>query len=124
MREKIHVEKVIRNEENDVILLVNNDFPVSEIITTGQMLVDSSELAFVYIVEKNDSFIYVKLGENTWPILKEELESNRNFKLSNGKQISELPNLREELLYLIDNIKGNSNYGEEMVTKVEECFCN
>lgn len=124
MREKIHVENVIRNEENEVILLVNNDFPVSEIIATGQMLVDSSELAFVYIVEKNESFVYVKLGENTWPILKEELESNSDFKLSNEKETSDLPNLREELMYLIDNIKGNSNYGEEMVTKVEACFCN
>jgi hypothetical protein len=124
MREKIQVEKVIRNEENEVILLVNNDFPVSEIIATGQMLVDSSELAFVYIVEKNESFIYVKLGQNTWPNLKEGLENNSQFKLSNGEETLELPNLREELMYLIDNIKGNSNYGEEMVTKVEECFCN
>lgn len=124
MREKIHVEKVIRNEENEVILLVNNDFPISEIKATGQMLVDSSELAFVYIVEKNESFIYVEIGHNTWPILKEGLENNCNYKLSNGEETSELPNLREELLYLIDNIKGNSNYGEEMVTKVEECFCN
>lgn len=124
MREKIHVENVIRNEENEIILLVNNDFPISEIIATGQMLVDSSELAFVYIVEKNESFIYVKLGQNTWPILKEGLENNCEFKLSNGEETLKLPNLCEELTYLIDNIKGNSNYGEEMVTKVEECFCN
>lgn len=124
MREKIYVEKAIKNEKNEVILVVNNDYSIKELSATGQVLVDSNELAFVYIVEKDDSFMYIELTLNTWPILKEGLENNCEYKLSNGEETIVLPNLQEELLYLIDNIKGNSNYGEEMVTKVEECFCN
>jgi hypothetical protein len=34
----------------------------------------------------------------------------------------ELTNFYEELTELINNIRGNSNYGAEMVTKVEEIF--
>ena len=34
----------------------------------------------------------------------------------------ELTNFNEELNELINNIRGNSNYGAEMVTKVEEIF--
>ncbi|WP_066054877.1 hypothetical protein [Robertmurraya korlensis] len=124
MREKIYVEKAIKTEKNEVVLLVNNDFPIKELKATGQVLVDSTELAFVYIVEKNESFSYIALSLTTWPILKEGLENHSEYKLSNGEETIALPNLHEELLYLIDNIKGNSNYGEEMVTKVEECFCN
>lgn len=127
MREKIYVEKAIKNEKNEkneVVLIVNNDFSIKELSATGQVLVDSNELAFVYIVEKDESFVYIELTLNTWPILKEGLENNSEYKLSNGDETIVLPNLQEELLYLIDNIKGNSNYGEEMVTKVEECFCN
>ncbi|MCM3602432.1 hypothetical protein M3175_16990 [Robertmurraya korlensis] len=124
MREKIYVENAIKNEKNEVILIVNNDFSIKELSATGQVLVDSNELAFVYIVEKDESFMYVELTLDTWPILKEGLENNCKYNLSNGNETIVLPNLREELLYLIDNIKGNSNYGEEMVTKVEECFCN
>lgn len=124
MREKIYVEKAIKNEKNEVKLIVNNDFSVKELSATGQVLVDSNELAFVYIVEKDGSFMYIELPLNTWPILKEGLRNNCEYKLSNGDETIVLPNLQEELLYLIDNIKGNSNYGEEMVTKVEECFCN
>jgi len=124
MREKIYVEKAIKNEKNEVILIVNSDFSIKDLIATGQVLVDSNELAFVYIVEKDDSFMYIELTHHTWPILKEGLGNNCEFILSNGEETMLLPNLQEELLYLIDNIKGNSNYGEEMVTKVEDCFCN
>ncbi|SHT01361.1 Uncharacterised protein [Mycobacteroides abscessus subsp. abscessus] len=124
MREKIYVEKAIKTEKNEVILIVNDDFSIKELTATGQVLVDSNELAFVCIVEKDDSFMYLELTLKTWPILKDGLVNNCEYKLSNGKETMVLPNLKEELLYLIDNIKGNSNYGEEMVTKVEECFCN
>jgi len=124
MREKIHVEKTERNENNQIILIVNKDIPVSELLTTGQMLVDSEQLSFIYVVEKDEKFSYVELGWETWLTLKEGLELKADYFLSNGNSSIELPGFRDELLYLIDNIKGNSNYGEEMVTKVERAFCN
>lgn len=124
MREKIHVEQTERNENNQIILIVNKDILVSELVTTGQMLVDSEQLSFIYVVERDEEFSYLELGWETWLTLKEGLEFKCDYFLSNGNQSIKLTGFRNELLYLIDNIKGNSNYGEEMVTKVEECFCN
>ena len=42
--------------------------------------------------------------------------------ITNGSEEIQLTQFREELTYLIENIKGNSNYGEMMVSKVEVVF--
>lgn len=34
----------------------------------------------------------------------------------------ELEGLKEEVEYLVENIEGNANYGEELVTAVEKYF--
>ena len=34
----------------------------------------------------------------------------------------ELEGLKEEVEYLVENIEGNANYGEELVTAVEKVF--
>lgn len=54
--------------------------------------------------------------------LKTGLEEKLPVYLTNEENKIELINFYEELEYLISNIKGNSNYGDEMVTKVESTF--
>ncbi|MEH7508774.1 hypothetical protein [Priestia megaterium] len=39
-----------------------------------------------------------------------------------NKEVIELSAVKEELSYLISNIEGNVNYGDEMVARVEEVF--
>ncbi|HYK71897.1 MAG TPA: hypothetical protein VEV44_02035 [Pseudoneobacillus sp.] len=50
------------------------------------------------------------------------LENSLSPVLFNQKETLPLPLFNEELEYLIENIRGNSNYGEAMVEKVESIF--
>lgn len=122
MREKLLVIKTNTTDNNDIALLVEPETNLSEVKATGQMLVDSDGLSFVYVLEINDEYTYLAIKEDFWPELKRGLDSQSNVYLSNSTKQLELENFFEELEYLVENIKGNGNYGEEMVTKVEACF--
>lgn len=122
MREKINVSGVKPTEENELRLLVSNDISLNSLKPLGQMLVDSDEISFVYLLEKDNEYTYLMLKEDNWTQLKWALEKNAVVSLSTEHSTIELDGFLDELTYLIENIKGNSNYGEAMVTKVEEIF--
>jgi hypothetical protein len=121
MRKKIHTSSATI-EGNDLLLGVDSKISVLDLIPKEQMLVDSDQLAFVYIVEVENEYTYLVLQEELWGTLKEALEKNLTVFLTNREEKQFLPMFMEELHYLIDNITGNSNYGEEMVRKVENTF--
>lgn len=121
MRERLNIEE-IRVTDTELILQVNESADLAGMKATGQMLVDSSNFAFIYLMEKNDEYTYVVMAEGGWPLLKEGLAKELPFVMSNGVRQVVLDHANDELTYLIDNISGNSNYGEEMVTKVEAVF--
>ncbi len=89
---------------------------------TKQMLVDSDNMSFVYVVDINDQFMYVGLSDNIWANLKHVLHKDMKVFLEINKKVIELSAVKEELSYLISNIEGNVNYGDEMVARVEEVF--
>lgn len=122
MREKFIVIKANTTDKKELTLLIEQGIKLSEVKATGQMLVDSAEFSFVYVLEKNDEYTYLSIKEDIWPQLKQVMDSQSNVHLSNSSEQIELVNFFEELEYLVENIKGNGNYGEEMVTKVEACF--
>ncbi|MCO4851291.1 MULTISPECIES: hypothetical protein [Bacillus] len=89
---------------------------------SGQMLVDSDNFAFVYILELADSFEYAIIKEHVWPELKQAHAQRIPVVLEAGDKSIELAGLHEELEYLLENIKDNVNYGEEMEDKVKSVF--
>ncbi|MGV4320835.1 UPF0738 family protein [Bacillus mojavensis] len=89
---------------------------------SGQMLVDSDNIAFVYILELADSFEYVMIKEHIWPELKQAHDQRKPIVLEAGNESIELSGLHEELEYLLENIKDNANYGEEMEETVKRIF--
>jgi hypothetical protein len=121
MRKKIHISSATI-EGNYLLLHVDSKISVLNMIPKEQILVDSDQLAFVYIVEVENEYTYLVLQEELWGTLKEALEKNLSVFLTNDEEKQLLSMFTEELHYLIDNIKGNSNYGEEMVEKVESSF--
>lgn len=122
MREKISVIGAKTTIENELHLQINNEISVRSLKALGQMLVDSDGLSFVYLLEKNNEYTYAIIKEDVWPQLKWAMEEKAAVRLSNDHESIELVDFLDELNYLVDNIKGNSNYGEDMVTKVEEIF--
>jgi hypothetical protein len=95
---------------------------VKEIHDTAQMITDSDNLSFIYIIDINDEFVYVSIPVKIWRHLKSALENHYDVCLKLNNQVVKLEGFLSELTYLIENIEGNANYGEQMVSKVEEIF--
>ncbi|MGG4468052.1 hypothetical protein ABER68_08505 [Paenibacillus alvei] len=121
MKEKLQVLNAEMTESN-LILKVEESYPVNELSAKGQILVDSDAFAFIYLAEKGDQYVYIVLGKDIWPSLKKGLEVELPVYLSNGQNNLELAEWKEEMEYLIDNIEGNGNYGEEMEASVTAVF--
>ncbi|HAQ06588.1 MAG TPA: hypothetical protein DCR24_03315 [Bacillus bacterium] len=109
-------------ENNELMLTAESEIEIADLTATGQMLVDSDHFSFIYIVENEGSYQYISIPELVWNVIQEGLAAGLNANLAaNGKMLS-LKGFHEEMKYLIANISGNSNYGEEMVAKVEQIF--
>jgi hypothetical protein len=122
MQKRIEVINAVV-QENTLELHTNDSLiDLNQIRASGQMLVDSDRLSFIYILENDHEFIYVGIPSSTWSDLRKVMTNNIPTILMLGKTSIELTGVSEELNYLISNIEGNSNYGEEMVSKVEEIF--
>jgi hypothetical protein len=119
MANRIKIKEILTDKEGIHLL---TDFTYNEKLQPkGQMLVDSDNLSFIYVLESEKEYIYVDLDVSSWPYLKEALENNQQIYLQ-MKDEFELHNLNSELQYLLENIRGNANYGEEMEKKVVELF--
>lgn len=120
------IELVETKVENRTLILepidILAELEQSDLKAQGQMLVDSDHLAFIYILESKDEFVYASLPYQIWPQLKEALDKEYRVDMKINDQQIELENLKEELRYLLENIKDNANYGDEMENKVVELF--
>jgi hypothetical protein len=122
MNHLLIINRTVLNQ-TELILEIDSSFILENVKASGQMLVDSATLSFVYLLENNnDSYTYLKVPEIFWSDLKEVISRELAVVVTNGQEKINLVHFREELTYLIENIKGNSNYGDEMVNKVEAEF--
>ncbi len=90
----------------------------------SRMLVDSDQLSFIYVMETEDDLVYISLPEQFWGQLSEALSKELPVVLKTAEEDHsfELSALHSELSYLLENIKGNSNYGDNMLEAVERSF--
>jgi hypothetical protein len=107
-------------ESNRMNLRTNET--ISGFIPKEHILVDSDHFSFIYLMEENDQYVYVGLDESIWSVLKEAIDQKLPAFLVSDKKEVELISFQDEMEYIINNIKGNGNYGEEMVAKVEKTF--
>ena len=95
---------------------------IEGLIPEGQILVDSDKYSFIYLMEDQEDYTYIVMPEQIWEFIKNSFEKKLPVWLKGNDKEVELIDFNDELEYLITNIKGNSNYGQEMVTKVESIF--
>jgi hypothetical protein len=119
MKKKIIIQTAILTNSK---LILETDESINGLIPGEQILVDSDNSAFIYLMEDPEDYTYIVLSENLWSYLKTANEQKLPVLLSSNKEQIELINFQEELEYILNNIKGNSNYGDELVTKVEGFF--
>ncbi|MBU9713285.1 hypothetical protein [Evansella tamaricis] len=124
-----NIEKIETRDEGNFAIVngtsVTND--TIEKLTAGeQILVDSDRQSFVYILEDDNGFAHLRFQKNVWNKIQELRLTDQpvyvEFAGSGKVSRLELTNFKEEMNTLIDNIRGNSNYGDEMVRAVEEVF--
>lgn len=102
--------------KDDTIYCYSED-SIEGLEEVGQMLVDSDNYGFTYILDDGQSYSYLIFVEETWSMLHE----NKGKKLVVNETL-ELKHFQEELDYILDNIEGNNNYGKEFVSAVEKTF--
>jgi hypothetical protein len=121
MREKIQITSA---EFVEGKLELTSEQPVfaAELMPKNHVLVDSDGASFIYIAENKENYTYIALPEGIWDELKRTMETKNPVMLKAEDTSLELKGIHEELAYLIDNIQGNLNYGEEFVSKVERVF--
>jgi hypothetical protein len=122
MKKRIEINQIKQLNDSLILCIDQEDHPLENAVPKQHMLVDSDQLAFIYLLEQENDYVYVSLPSMIWPAIKEAMDQNRRIVLMTGSREIELDGMKEELEYLIHNIEGNANYGEEMVKKVEEVF--
>ncbi|MEH6889145.1 hypothetical protein V7024_05295 [Bacillus sp. JJ864] len=122
MQNKIQV-KSVENRENALIFCAENtELCVEGLQARSHVLVDSDNLSFLYILENETAFIYVSIPHTCWEEVKQAMKSDKTMFVRIQDVEIELEQMKEELEYLIGNIEGNANYGEELVNEVERVF--
>lgn len=122
MQKKIDIKSVEQQKQALIFYAENTTVNANTLQPREHVLVDSDQLAFLYILESEQEYVYVSIPHTLWSALKEGLDENREaVAVINGVQVP-LIQLKEEIGYLVENIEGNANYGEELVKKVEEIF--
>lgn len=122
MSEKLVIHRVSVNNQKEIQMEIDQQISLNQYRASGQMLVDSDGLSFVYLLEKEEDYTYIVIPNMVWKELKTALTEQLPVYLSNQSERLLLNQFHEELSYLIENIKGNSNYGEKMVNEVEAIF--
>ncbi|GGJ76778.1 hypothetical protein GGR02_002972 [Anoxybacillus voinovskiensis] len=122
MRKTIRITRAEKRGNELWLVSDTPSFSIEGAVPKCYMLVNSDEQAFVYIIEKDDEFVYVSIPQPCWKEIKEVLTEPLTVWLQDGTNQLELIGFSEELAYLIENIAGNANYGEEMEKAVKETF--
>jgi hypothetical protein len=122
MKKRLEIKQIKQLNDSLILCIDEGENLLENAVAKRHMLVDSDQLAFIYLLEQENDYIYVSLPSMIWPAIKEAMDQEKRIVLMSESHEIELAGMKEELEYLIHNIEGNANYGEEMVTKVEEVF--
>ncbi|CAG9622831.1 UPF0738 family protein [Sutcliffiella rhizosphaerae] len=122
MQKRIEIKQSSWNEQQLLLEASPVSFPLDGVIASNQMLVDSDNLAFIYKLETASEFLYVSIKDDYWADINQAIQEKKAVVLVTKDVALLLTNMEEEIDYLIENIRDNANYGEEMEKRVNEIF--
>ncbi len=108
--------------DKNIEFIIEETEPAESLEAAGQMLTDSDNEAFIYLLDTGTDYIYVQFDTHTWPALTKALQLQQVPLLRWGTQVMPLAEFHEELWMLVENIEGNDNYGEAFRVAVEQTF--
>ena len=121
MRKTYVVDSGVQNGSY-IRFLLQEEPNQSEVKAGGQLITDSENQPFIYLMDEKDGYIYIQFPKTVWPLLAVSLGADEDPILAWGNTDILLEHFREELNMLIFNIEGNHNYGAEFSNAVEEAF--
>lgn len=107
---------------NEIHFILNEKKQLSQLQPVGQVIVDSDNEAFLYIIEENDAYSYIGFPQAVWSQLVQMVNSGQQPYLKVEDGLMPLVQFADELKGLLYNIVGNSNYGDRFVEAVEKAF--
>lgn len=108
--------------ENDIRFTLEGIPNNPQLKAAGQMITDSESFAFIYLLEDETGYHYLKFGQEVWPLLVNTLKAVDDPSVQIGEKELTLHGFKEELNMLIFNIEGNDNYGADFTKAVEDTF--
>lgn len=121
MRKSYSIEN-FKHVNDELYLILNEKVGNLHFQPANQVIADSDDFAFVYLVDTGDAYSYIRFPQVIWPQLVGILQREKDPMLTWGDQSMTLNGFYEELKMLVYNIEGNNNYGAEFSSAVEEAF--
>ncbi|WP_088066557.1 UPF0738 family protein [Gottfriedia luciferensis] len=122
MRKMLEINGTNINEDGLFLLIDDQKINLEQCHEVGTMIADSDQSSLLYIIEENEEFVYVTVSFEYWSDLKKAIDQKLNVFLKAGEANLSLDNWNDELTYLIQNVEGNFNYGEEFVKQIQSVF--
>lgn len=119
---KVYTVEQYQSVHNSFYFSLNDNHYGIQIEPAGQVIVDSDQFAFIYLVEEGEEYSYISFPQELWSALVDVIRSEQNPYLKIADQTIELVNFNDELQTLLFNIEGNDNYGNKFVQAVEKAF--
>lgn len=119
---KIYTIESFSFENQQLHFSLNDNELNLQLKPAAQLIADSDDFAFIYLLDAGDDYHYLRFQPTIWPELVYLLQTKQDPILQVGTEILELTNFYEELEMLVYNIEGNYNYGAEFVQAVETHF--
>lgn len=121
MRKLYIIEKFELVNHQLYFILNENDVNL-QIQPAKQVIADSDNFAFIYLVDSGQDYSYLRFPPSIWSQLVYLLQQEQNPILKWGEQFIELEDFVDELRILIFNIENNDNYGSQFTNAVETAF--
>lgn len=109
---------------NEIHFSLNEKKQLSQFQPTGQVLADSDNQAFLYIIDEQDAYSYLCFDQAIWPQLLQMVQLDQKAMLTMADGTLELTDFTDELKALLFNIEGNGNYGDSFVEMIEKAFAD
>ena len=120
----VYIVNQFQAVHNEIHFILNEKKQLSQLQPVGQVIVDSDNEAFLYIIEENDAYSYIGFPQAVWSQLVQMLKSGQQPFLKVEDGLMPLGQFTDELKGLLYNIVGNSNYGDRFVEAVEKEFAD
>ncbi|WP_088042527.1 hypothetical protein [Bacillus sp. EAC] len=123
MRKMLTIEEIIQNEDGLFFKIEDNEtLNFDNCHEIGTMIADSEQNSLLYIIEENEEFVYITIPVTLWAHIKKANDQHQKVFLQSRDGQLELNSWNDELTYLVQNVEGNFNYGEEFVKQIQKVF--